>query len=73
MVILPPLNLLRIPGCVLLPRPQRQVVQCTAMMPSALRYQPHTWSDDPGVLSSLSDEVIQGGPAALISMMKVSC
>ncbi len=71
-MLLPPVNVVRLPLCTLSPRLQRRVVQCTAIMPSALRHQPHSWSDDPGDLPALHDEVIQVGPAALNSMIKVS-
>ena len=66
------LNALPLPLYALLARQQRQPAQRTAVMPSALRHQPHSWSDDPAELPSLAGRVIEEGPAALTGMIKVS-
>ena len=72
MSVLPPNTALQFPVCALSPRLQRRSFQCTAVMPSALRHQPHSWSDDSADLSALHHEVIETGPIALKSKIKVS-
>ena len=67
------LKALQLPYCALSPRLQQRSSQCRVEMRSAPRHHPHSWSDDPAELPGLADKAIEAGPAALTSMIRVSC
>jgi len=66
-------NAFQLPLHVLSPRFKPRALQLTAVMGSAPRFQPHSWSENPADLPGLASDFKKTCPLALTSSLKVLC